>query len=193
MEKIWKFFYTNKKIFSNFRYVLFLGITAFLFYFLNGLIANIRNIESFYNILGFSGALKAVFISSLLFSKNITLLTFIGTIILSLLFGMLITLLVYRFKVIKSASGNKFGLASSVGLFFGLAAPGCAVCGVGLISLLGFSSALAILPFEGKEILLAAIVLLAFSVARISEKLYTPVCEINLNSNNHKKMKGGQH
>lgn len=176
-------------VFTNWKYLALTLFVSFIFYFLNGAIANAQNYMSFYKSLGFLGATSILAILSLKFLDSVSYLTAGGIVVLSLLFGVLFSLLAYRFGIMKSAIDGKIGLTGGAGLFFGLAAPGCAACGVGLVSLLGFSSALASLPFKGKEIVFIAIGLLAISISNVSSSIGRS-CNLN-NDISKRKMKGG--
>lgn len=171
--KVWK------NVFANFRYLILALFTAFLFYLLNGLFLNIKNFFTTFELLGELGALKLVLISSFYFVNEINLANAIGIIFLSLFFGVFISLLVYRFRRIDKKDREKIGFLGGIGIFLGLAAPSCVACGIGLLSLLGFSSFLAVLPFGGKEVVFGSLILVAISIFTISRKLYNPVCNIN--------------
>ena len=167
------------RIFRNFRYVVLALVVAFVFYMLNGLILNFRNIGTFVEVFGFWEMLNIMFYLSLNFYENVMVWGAVWTFILSLLAGMLVSLLVYRTQMLNFE--GRGGLLGGIGVFFGAAAPGCAVCGVGLAGIFGLGSALAVLPFKGHEIIVLAVVLVSFSVVKISGKLYNLSCSIKLN------------
>lgn len=167
-----------KRIFQQPKYLAYAILIAFFFYIINGLIANINNISSAFKLFSFFGAIKFLFYLSLVFINSTTLFTAIGIILLSFLIGILIIVLIYRIKIINpSLSGNLF---AGIGIFLGVLAPGCAACGIGLVAILGLSSALLVLPFEGKEVISLAVILVIFSIINIAGKLYNPVCEIGI-------------
>jgi len=172
-----------KRVFKEKKYIITTLIVALAFYLLNGIIINVPNIKSFYSLLGFSGALKVLSVGAFRFVDRLTTFNAITTIILSLLIGALVSLLVFRFKMATTEKAGKIGLFGSLGIFLGMAAPGCAACGVGLLAILGLSSALFVLPFQGHEINVVAIALVSFSIFNISGKLYNPVCQIKINEN----------
>lgn len=176
-----------KKVFTKGKYALILLVVAFIFYFLNGLILFVPSIKSFYSQLGLLTAIKLVSKSSLNYASSIAPLTFIAIVVLSLIIGMFISLLVYRFDTLTSV-GTPVGVFGAIGIFLGAAAQGCAGCGVGVLSILGFSSVITILPFHGRELLPLAILLTAFSVYSISSKLTHPTCQIHPNIH----LKGGK-
>lgn len=60
----------------------------------------------------------------------------------------------------KNAGGFAGGLSSVIAIF----TAGCASCGVGILSLFGYTAGLAFLPFDGLEVQLLVIVLLLLSL-----------------------------
>jgi len=67
----------------------------------------------------------------------------------------------------------KTGGAGTLGTVFAILGVGCAACGsavlVGLLSLFGASSTLLLLPMEGLELLVVALVLLVLSIYWLAE------------------------
>jgi hypothetical protein len=181
-----------KKVFREKKYIFLVLVFGFVFYLLNGFILNISNIKTFYLLFGFFGSMKHFFLLSFNFASLITTLSMIGIIFLSLLVGMMLSILVYRFKLMQKGEVGKVGLFGSIGLFLGVAAPGCAACGVGLVSLLGLTSALLVLPYDGQEIIFLAVGIVAYSLLSLSRKLYNPVCELKSMKNSKIKNKMGQ-
>jgi len=179
MNKITQVLNIWRIAFKNWKYWILTLIVGFLFYMINGFILNVRNLGSIYEALGFSGLLKFLFNSSLYFLNQVTLSGAIGSIVLSFFVGIMVSLLAYRYKIMKESSGEKLSKLGSLGVFFGVAAPGCAACGVGLISLIGLGGALTSLPFQGAEIIFIAIILVVFAIIDISLKL-NRACSINL-------------
>src|SRR3989344_4798458 len=145
-----------RKIFRNWRYVFLVFLVAFIFYLLNGLILNIKNIGSSYQIFDLIEGTFFLFKLSVGFLESAETFNAVGIIVLSFLIGALVSILTYRFRTARSARPGKYGLIGGIGLFLGTAAPGCAACGLGLVSILGLSSAFAVLPFKGKEIIVLA-------------------------------------
>ncbi len=171
-------FHVWKKVFTKRKYLLILATSFLIFYFLNGLILNARNLSQVFKTLGFLSLLKFIFNSGVYFHKSVTLFSALGVFLLSLAVGVFITLLFYRYDFIEKRDREKIGFFAGIGIFFGAAAPSCAACGVGLISLLGLSSVLALLPFKGQEVLPISLLLVTFSVIMITRKLYNPVCKL---------------
>jgi len=168
-----------KTVFSNWRYIFFVFLFTLFFYIFNVFITNIRNILYSYKNYPFSEFL--FFTSNLIigFRKTILPSSFASIIVIGFLTGILISLLFYNFNLIKKKSA-RVGFVSGLGLFLGIIAPGCAACGIGLIGLLGLTTSLASLPFQGREIGLLAIILISFSVVKISNNLANQKeCDIN--------------
>jgi hypothetical protein len=90
------------------------------------------------------------------------------------------SLIYHKTKILKNFS-KKTGPLTSMGIFLGIIAPGCSACGVGIISFLGFGSAIIpLLPWDGLEILLISLSMLLFSVYKISLNIERGiVCENN--------------
>jgi hypothetical protein len=179
MGEISKLFDLWKRMFSSFRYVVILVVVGFFFYMLNGLLMNVTNIGSFYNLLGFFGTLKVLFFGSLDLVNQLTLFAAFGTVILSVMVGMLVSLLSYRYSM-RVKTSVKGGVFSGIGMFLGVAAPGCAACGIGILSLLGLTSALVALPFDGHEVIVLAIGAMSFSIIGVSKKFYKG-CDLGKN------------
>jgi len=179
-------FVVLKKVFGNKKYLKIGIIVAFVFYLLNGFIVSRPRFIEFFELYGFLAVWK-LFIVSINYSYEILPETFIGIVILSLLVGMIIGLLVYRFDNFAHIRGGN--ILATLGIFLGMAAPGCAACGVGLISLFGLGSTLAVLPYNGREVMGIAIIISGLSVLMMSQKLYNPICKINCKKLSEKQLK----
>lgn len=89
-------------------------------------------------------------------------------IILSLLFGINAALLRERITQSRGLTGKAIGstsIASGLGILFS----GCASCGLTLASYVGLGSVATFLPWSGVEIDILAIVLLGYSIWKLSE------------------------
>lgn len=186
-----EFFLTLGDVFRKPRYLVITFLIAFIFYSLNVLILNFQNFISFYNLLGLLGFIKSLPTFFFGFKNLVLASSFIFLIILSILIGMLFSLIFYRTKMIKNFSG-KNGFLTSSGIFLGVLAPGCAACGIGLLSLLGIGAAtLSFFPLHGLELSILATGILIFSIFKITKDINKGIyCEIPLTKN--QKMKGGQ-
>ncbi len=161
-----------KAIFTKKKYLAIFIAVSLVFYLLNIVISNYSNIISFYRELGFSAVVSLLFNLITGYYYAVTLFSFISTITINVLTGLLVSLLFYRYDISKTNDSKNLGFFSTLGVFLGILAPGCASCGIGLIALLGLTSSIAALPFQGKEISVIAIAILAFSIYKISDNLY---------------------
>lgn len=174
IKNIWK------EVFGKFRYMFITILVTLLFYLFNAIIPNINLIHSFYLINGFFSAIQLIFNLAIGFVYIIKLHSFISLVIISFLFGILSSLFLYRYRLAKADIDKKVGVLTSIGVFFGIIAPGCAACSIGLLSVLGIGGAfLTFLPFDGLELPILSILILVFSVYKISDNLTKRnVCEI---------------
>ena len=174
-----------KNVFSRGSYLLLAIVIAFLFYAFNVFLANWKSLRDFYYLDGFSQAfvLFGRFLAT--FRVTITWYSFTTLILISILVGMLASLIFYKARIIRGVSPDKkIGLFASLGIFLGALAPGCAVCGIGLISTLGLSATvISIFPFKGIELSFLSVVILLYATFKISNTS----CKIMKN-----QMKGGK-
>ncbi|MBS3099480.1 hypothetical protein J4462_04670 [Candidatus Pacearchaeota archaeon] len=170
----WKqIFSTWKKVFTNWRYLITALIVALVFYSINVLISSWSSLTGFYSTFGFFGTIKFFFILFFGFKETIILHSFISLIIISTLFGMLFSLVGYKVSIGQGSDGKKIGLFGSTALFFAAFAPGCAACGVGLVSVLGIGAgALSFLPYDGFELSIASIGILGFTIVNVTKNMY---------------------
>jgi len=171
-----------KRVFRNWKYVVLTVFIAISFYSVNAIISNWKTLTSLYSSLNFLGTFKLFLILLVGFGNTIKLHSYISLIIISVLFGLLFSLITYKTITIKATTG-KTGVFASLGIFIGALAPGCAACGVGLLSLFGLSAAfITFLPFDGLELSILSIGILSFSTFKISEGIHKGnVCEVNVN------------
>ena len=177
-SKVKQTFRTWKQIFSNWKYLALTFFIAIFFYSLNVLISNWKSLIGFYPNFGFFGTLKFFFTLALGFKNIIKFHSFISLIVISILFGMLLSLMIYKSKLgIKP--DKKVGIFGSIGIFLGALIPGCTACGVGLVSVLGLGAGfLAFFPYDGLELSILAILILGFSVTKITREMHT--CKTNI-------------
>ena len=168
-----------KLVFSNVSYILLALIIALVFYFLNVVILSYVSLKSIYSSLGAYEALKIFLIISFSLQNQIKLLSFFSLIATSVLIGILITMMIFKVKM--QTTGEREGLLATIGIVIAAVAPGCAACGIGLISALGAGGIiLAILPFKGFEISLIAIIILIYANFRLAKDLL--VCKSTKNN-----------
>lgn len=116
--------------------------------------------------------------------EKISLFTFIA---ITIFVGIIVSLIVYKAEFYSGKkSKNFFG---TVGIIIGALAPGCAACGVGVISLFGLGGIIiGFLPLKGLEISFLAIALLIIGISRAMKDLTNPItCEFQVHN-----MKGGK-
>lgn len=173
-------------IFSNWKYVFVSLSFAVLFYLLNVLIFDITTLHSFSDSLSILELSKIFFLLALDFGRSIDFYSFITIILISILFGIFVSLIFHKTNLNAKYSDKKIGILGWLGILLGLLIPGCTLCGVGILSLMGLSAgALSFLPKRGLELSILAIAILLFTVLKLSENMYS--CEVN----SIKKMKGG--
>jgi hypothetical protein len=176
-----EFFSTWKKVFSNWKYVALSVIIALTFYSFNVFMKSYNSLISFYNQFGLLESIKLFFSFFIGFKETTLIISFISLILITILFGLLFSLITYKTKMIKSISG-KTGIFTTTGIFLGILAPGCAACGVGLLSLFGIGAAtLSFLPYNGLELSMLAIFILSFSTFEITKDIKKEIsCEVDL-------------
>ncbi|MEK6825957.1 MAG: hypothetical protein AABY00_04175 [Nanoarchaeota archaeon] len=164
-----------KKVFSQPEYLLLSLLTAMIVYIINVVIANIQNLLVWIPELGLFQSL--VFIKELItgFHRTVTLTTTVSIVLISICTGILLSLIVCKFKMSQSVE-KPTGIISGIGLFLGFLVPGCAACGVGLVTIIGLGSSVAALPLQGTEIALLSVILLLVGIIKVSNDFYK--CEI---------------
>jgi len=152
-----------------------------VFYVSNVVISKFSSISSYYNELGFLKGSKLFVTFILSFGNTILPHSFISLVIISILLGILFSLILYKTKMIESSSGKTFSFLGTTGIFLGVLAPGCAACGVGLISVLGLGTAvITFLPFDGLELSILSVGILSFLVFKITRDINKGmICETN--------------
>jgi len=160
-----------KKVFGNKNYVLLTFVVAILFYLFNALLNNINNIAEIYLSFGFLKTIELTF--NLVIGFHHTLLDFslVSLILISLFSGILISLVVFKYRI-NLEIRRKSGFLAGIGFFLGFLVPGCASCGIGLIAFLGLTSSLLVLPFNGKEISVIAILIILFAILKFSNDIF---------------------
>jgi len=196
---------TWKKVFGNVKFLFLAILIAFVFYEINVLIANWKTLLAIYSLEGFFRGLQILITLSLGFGKTIVWHSYASLIFISISLGMLFSLIVYRTTTSIQSMGKKgAGFFATAGIFLGVLAPGCAACGMGILSTLGLSVVVVnFLPFKGLEISLLSIFLLVVSISKITDKISNgDSCSIDLKAPrdglNHassitfRQMKGGK-
>jgi len=174
------FFSVWRDVFTNWKFSMIAIVIALVFYSINVLISSYSSLISFYSQVGFFGTLKLFLTFFLGFKDHIEFHGFVTLILISIILGMLFSLIFYKTTMLKSFSGKSMGFFGTTGIFLGILAPGCAACGIGLLSALGLgTAALTSLPFEGLELSILAILILGFSTFKITKDINKGIsCEI---------------
>lgn len=173
-------------VFSKVNYVLLAILVAVIFYLLQAIIVNFSNIINITGNYDIMTTLNLIGIILVAFWGTVEFSSFISIAVISLLTGTLVSLLVYRIKHLEFA-GKKHGLLGSIGIFLGMFVPGCAACGIGLISLVGLGTAVASLPFQGLELSILVILILVYVNYQTAVTLFT--CK-SLNTERSRKRVG---
>ena len=161
-----------KMVFSKKSYVFLTLLVSVLFYLLQAIIVNFTNIINIVGDYDFATTLNLIFIILTSFWSTIELHSFLTVAIISILTGILVSLLVYRMKYMN-VTGKKHGILGSIGVFLGMFVPGCAACGIGLISVIGLGTAVASLPLQGLELSILVIAILVYVNYRTAVTLFT--------------------
>lgn len=169
--------YSLRQVYRNPSYVL---LSAVVFLLTIGFILLAPNWGLIAQVVQVSGLMAGTKLAlSLLLSiqTNMTSLDATFAFAVSLLFGINVSLLVYRIQISKKVNQGS-ATTSGVGLFAGLLGIGCASCGTVLVSafvpLVGAGGALTFLPLGGQELLVVAVLLLGFSIWKLSKDIATP-------------------
>lgn len=156
--------------------VFFILLAAFIYIIFTSYIMNYRLVLStFFGT--FPISYKFILLATLIGGvytglSKIDFFLLIGT---SFLVGLNFVLLFLTVKNIRQNS--RVGLVVGGASVLSLAAAGCTSCGLSVLSILGFSTALAILPFDGLTVHFVSIILLLFSTFYMLKKLQS-VCKI---------------
>lgn len=115
---------------------------------------------------------------------NFSLFSASYTVLIALLFGLNIAMILYYLRRRRGKLPGGGMTASVGGIASGVVGVSCAACGSFLLStvlsFLGASSALTLLPWKGEELGLISVALLAFSIYLIADKIAAPaVCGLN--------------
>ncbi|MBS3092486.1 hypothetical protein J4466_03635 [Candidatus Pacearchaeota archaeon] len=184
-----------KGVFFSWKYFLIFIISAFSFYFLNFFISSFQNLLWHFKNYGLKSFIAFLFNIFIGFDKTILFSSFLSFLALSILSGIFVTLIIYKSNILENSA--KLGLSGASGLLLGILAPGCAACGLGLATALGFGTIFVnFLPFKGLEISILAIVILLFSIIKISYNISSAnECDFNnttQKSNAQRILKGGK-
>jgi len=174
-----EFFNVWKEVFSKKKCLIIALAIILIFYSLNVVIASYDSLISIYKQLGFLEGTKLFFDFFIGLKEIMKPSSFVSLILIAILLGILFSLITYKTIMLKSIS-KKTGALTTTGIFLGILAPGCAACGIGLLSIFGLSAAtITFLPFEGLELSLLAIFILGFSIFKITKSIHEGIiCKI---------------
>ncbi len=162
-----------KTVFKNWRYQIIAIVFAVLFYSFNVLVASLKTLRDFYSSQGVFQTTKFFMELFFGFKETIKFHSYISLVIISILLGILFSLIAFKINLGKETDTKKIGFFASIGVFLAALAPGCAVCGIGLLSVLGISSGfLLFLPFEGLELSILSITILIYAIRKITQEMY---------------------
>jgi hypothetical protein len=156
-------------VFGSKKYIFLCLAIAIVFFGINIYIPNFSLVfDAFKNFrLGYTfPLLGSLFLGGM---GTMLLHTLLLLIAMSLLIGIVISMIVFRVKYVKTNNIGK--KRTTLAIILGVAAPGCAACGIGLLPLIGLGGALVYLPFQGLEIGLVSLLLLFFAINSISKSI----------------------
>lgn len=157
----------------NFKLYFLVTLSVALIIFLfNILVSNYRILFSFFSFPLIFSLIKGMLIS-------MTTISIIILTVMSVLAGIVTAMTIFLVK-----RQFKWNIkAGSSGILASLIAPACPSCSIGLLSVLGFSGFLAILPFKGLELGFFGIGILGLSVVYLSNQITTKLVVL------HKRIK----
>jgi len=159
-----------KEAFSSQKYVFLSFGIAIVFFAINVILPNSKTLLEIFKAQGITASSHFALVLLEGSFGTMTLLSAILLITIACLLGIVISLIVYKIKSIKG-SAMQGGKITTVGAILGVAAPGCASCGLGVLSVFGLTSSLAVLPFKGAEIGIISIVLLMIAGASVATRI----------------------
>lgn len=158
-----------KEMMRSPKYLVIAVLTAVLFVTITIGLLNRKTLEYVLINEGFGYTLSLLGIFIIGFAQTVTPANYLAFILSSILVGILVSTILYRREMHQATSPNA-SLLTTLGAGIGIIAPGCAVCGLGLLPLAGVlsGSVLALFPLKGLEISLAGLVLLGFSLWKLA-------------------------
>lgn len=171
-----------KKVFSKKLNIIIAGILSLVVFFSFILANSFALIKSGIVVSETFWVFFSLFLDQTLAILDIGgIINFLAVVLVSLLSGVTITMIIYQLKNFGDVK-PKSGVVEIFGIFSGALAASCPACAVTLISLIGLSGGLAVLPFHGLEFSLLALVLLTFSLFMISKGLVEECEDCKINS-----------
>jgi len=155
------------EMYHNKVYLIITLVVTFLIFSFNAVINNYRILISDFSFKLFFSLIGGT-INSMRATSLILLIT------MSILAGVVLSMSIYLLR--RQIKANVSASFSSI--LVSLVAPACPSCAIGLLSVLGFGSFLAVLPFKGLELGVLGIALLITSTIYLSGKIVTKTCDI---------------
>src|SRR3989338_4019416 len=151
-----------KEVYESKNYLLLTSVLAFIIFSFNILITNSKLIFSNFSFQLISSLLIGSFTSI----SNISL---IFLILISILAGIVLSMSIFlvRRQVFSTVS------IGSSSIFVSVLTPSCPSCAIGLLSILGLGSFVAVLPFKGLELGFLGVILLTITLIFLSVKINT--------------------
>lgn len=159
-----------KEAFNKPKYMFLSLSIAVLFFAINVVLPNSKTLLEMFRTQGIGAGGRFLLVLLEGSFGNMTVTSSILLITIAVLLGIVISLIVYKVKTIKGSSLQN-GKITTIGAILGVAAPGCASCGIGVLSVFGLTSSLAVLPFKGAEIGFISVALLATSTASLATRI----------------------
>lgn len=160
-------------MFGRWQYSLTAIIVAIVFYSLNVVTSYWKVFTQFTEDKSFLGVVKLFFYLFLGKGPMFHLDKFLSLILISVLFGILFALVSYKVKMNMGVQ-KRMGVVGGISVFIAALIPGCAACGVGLISTLGIGAGfLSLLPFGGMSLGIIGIGILVYSIIKMTKDMYT--------------------
>ena len=158
-------------VFSQKKYIAIAAITALVIFLFNVYITNYKLLQEIFTTRILFDLLIGTFQSLAWYAQ-------ISTVTLSVLTGITLSLLAFKIKVARADVKDSSGI---LGTIFGVLVPGCATCGIGVLAILGFTSALLTLPLKGLEFAILGIAILSVTILYTSKQIVEcPACQVQL-------------
>ncbi len=178
-----------KEVFQSFRYILIASIGALTAFTLAVWFPNLSLIASTASKSNVPLGIKAQLLWGLFGSITTNFSTFsaIYTIAIAILFGINLAMAIHLLMMGKLAGLGSEGLAAGFGgVASGVFGMGCAACGSfvlsSILSLVGASGAITLLPLKGGEFGILSVVLFTVSIYFVARKITTPfACSPKIN------------
>ncbi len=181
MFRIGDFLKNLKRVFSHAKYIVIALVIALLFFEFNVAVLNFALLREFFSR-SFIDGLDILFQLSKGFYETIMIHSFISVVMISLLLGILVSLIYFKSDY-NLGIDKKEGFFGGMGILLGALIPGCAACGISILGIFGLGAGFfALLPFEGFEISVLAILILLGVIYKTT---------LDVTSCNIQKLKGG--